>query len=281
MWRTKGPGRTSSTAAQACDILVEHLPDPSSFTFIDACAGAGGPTPILEASLNEKLEARGQRPVPFILADLYPDFAAWRKIVAKSENITYVEVPVDATKATRYSTSDRKECRMFNLCFHHFEDEAASAVLRSAVASADAFAYVTKFIVLRKSFIPPLFLSLFSVGGRLANKENSIFEMTQRNVSALLNTTIVILSPLITTLLWFWYSPLHIIFTYLIPIVPLFFAIDGYVSCLRTRTPGEVYNLLHRHPDLNLDEWEFKSGETKVLPPFGNLYWFIGVRKTI
>lgn len=113
----------------------------------------------------------------------------------------------------------------------------------------------------------------------IAYKVYRIFEMTQRNFSALLNTTIVILSPLISTLAWFWYSPLHVIFTYLIPIVPLFFAIDGYVSCIRTRTPGELHKMIRQHPDLDLDEWEFKSGETKVLPPFGNLYWFIGVRK--
>lgn len=140
MWSTTGVGRTSSTAAQACDVLVEHLPDPASFTIVDACAGAGGPTPILEASLNEKIEARGQKPVPFILADLYPDFEAWKKIVAKSDNISYVGEPVDVTKATRYSDpgSNRKECRMFNLCFHHFDDETAPEVLRSSVASADA-----------------------------------------------------------------------------------------------------------------------------------------------
>jgi hypothetical protein len=79
--------------------------------------------------------------VPFILADLYPDFAAWKGIVARSNNITYVKHPVDATKAIRYGTEDsgRKECRMFNLCFHHFEDEPAGAVLKSAIENSDAF----------------------------------------------------------------------------------------------------------------------------------------------
>ena len=103
--------------------------------------------------------------------------------------------------------------------------------------------------------------------------------MTHRNLSALLNTTIVILSPLLTTLLWYWYSPMHILLTYLIPIVPLFFAVDGYVSCIRTRTAEETMALLTKQKDLDLSEWEFKSGSQLVLPPFGNLYYYIGVKK--
>jgi hypothetical protein len=139
MWRTQGLFRKSSTAAQACDILLEHIPDPSSFTFIDACAGAGGPTPILEPTLNGKLEAQGNPPVNFFLTDLYPDLEAWKSIVKRSEYISYVEHPVDATKVAKYAEPGKKECRIFNLCFHHFDDPAASAVLKSAVQSSDAF----------------------------------------------------------------------------------------------------------------------------------------------
>ena len=72
---------------------------------------------------------------------------------------------------------------------------------------------------------------------------------------------------------------LHLFFTYLIPIVPLFYAIDGYVSCIRGRTPNETFDLLRRQPDLDLSGWEFKSAEQVVLPPFGTLYWYSGVKK--
>lgn len=103
--------------------------------------------------------------------------------------------------------------------------------------------------------------------------------MTQRNFVALMNTSIVILSPLITTLIFFWNSPIHLLFTYLIPLVPLFYAVDGYVSCIRTRTPDETSALLTSQSDLDLSDWEFRSGERMVLPPFGNLYWYMGVNK--
>lgn len=142
MWQTTGANRTSSTAAQACDILLANLPEPSSFTFIDACAGAGGPTPILEEVLNQKLRAQGEKTVRFVLTDLYPDLEAWEKIVKRNENITFVKQPVDATKTSRYAEDGKKECRIFNLCFHHFDDEGAAKVLRSAVQSSDAFVYV-------------------------------------------------------------------------------------------------------------------------------------------
>lgn len=142
MWKTNASAK-GSPAAQACDLLIENLPDASSFTFIDSCAGAGGPTPQLEARLNEKLAAQGKAPVQFILTDLYPHLSAWKSIVKKSDNISYIEEPVDATVAKKLAGPGEKECRIFNLCFHHFDDPAAGAVLRGAVESADAFVYVS------------------------------------------------------------------------------------------------------------------------------------------
>lgn len=103
--------------------------------------------------------------------------------------------------------------------------------------------------------------------------------MTHRTLPSLLNTTLVILSVFITTLYDFYWSPTYLLFTYLIPIVPLFYVIDGYVSCTRGRTPDEIAALLHQPKDLDLARWEFSSGEQTALRPFGRLYWYAGVRK--
>lgn len=141
-------GRT--LVSQAADFLVAYLPaDPSTYTFVDCCAGAGGPTPLLEADLNQRLRQQheGDReqppPVQFLLADLYPDLEAWKGIVAKTDNIRYIERPTDATKTMRYVPPGKRECRIFNLCFHHFDDETAPRALRCAVEGADAFVCVT------------------------------------------------------------------------------------------------------------------------------------------
>jgi hypothetical protein len=116
----------------------------------------------------------------------------------------------------------------------------------------------------------------------------------------------VVLTPLVFTLIWFWNSPLHLFLTFVIPVVPLFFAWDGYVSCIRGRTPREIRALLDPRSNPNrgqvteaprqqngtaglsanheddedpyLSRWDFRSGETLVLPPFGYLYWFMGVK---
>ncbi|WPH01312.1 Hypothetical protein R9X50_00415100 [Acrodontium crateriforme] len=248
MWRTSN-SKNGSPATQACDILLRSLGGPakaSQFTFIDACAGAGGPTPLLESTMNKKLAAHGFKPVDFVLTDLWPDISAWEKIVKKSEHITYVKDPIDATKPQRLAKPGSKECRIFNLCFHHFKDDGAKKVLASAIQSTDAF---------------------------------MIFEMTHRTIPSLLNTTIVILSVFITTLYDYYWSPFHILLTYLIPIVPIFYAIDGYVSCTRGRTACETWDLLYSQPDVDLSEWELSSGEQTALLPFGRLYWYAGVRK--
>ena len=131
-----------SPAVQACQILIDQLgglKKANKYTFVDACAGAGGPTPLIEPSMNGQLKSAGLEPVKFVLTDLWPDLEAWKEITNKSKNISYVEQPVDATKGIRLTGTEGRECRMFNLSFHHFDDTAAEKVLTSAITSADAF----------------------------------------------------------------------------------------------------------------------------------------------
>jgi hypothetical protein len=69
MWKTRGPGTKDSPAVQVYDLLLNHIHDLASFTFINSCPGAWGPVPIMEAILNDKLKQRGEKPVQFILTD--------------------------------------------------------------------------------------------------------------------------------------------------------------------------------------------------------------------
>lgn len=175
------PGRR--IASQAADLLITFLPEnPSQYTFVDCCAGAGGPTPLLEEDLNSRIASEKQqekeddgggsskntkiKPIEFILSDQYPDIEAWKTIVKNCEdrddvgpgnsNIRYIETPTDATTITRYVTdATQKEVRMFNLCFHHFTEETARRALRCAVEGADAFVYVS---------VLPLSLQVFCDG---------------------------------------------------------------------------------------------------------------------
>jgi hypothetical protein len=146
MWSMEGQGKggkKSTPAEFACDVMLDHIPELSSYTIVDPCAGGGGPIPIMAPALNKKLSQSGRGPVRFIMSDLWPSLERWKSIAKRSENIGYIAEPRDATKVAKLSEPGKKECRIFNLCFHHFDDPAAELVLRSAVESADAFVYVS------------------------------------------------------------------------------------------------------------------------------------------
>ncbi|KAJ5199690.1 hypothetical protein N7491_009512 [Penicillium cf. griseofulvum] len=142
LWNLRVPWWSrGSLAKQACAVFKEHLKDLSSYTVLDICAGAGGPTPVLESELNKELESEGKGPVQFVLTDLYPHTEEWERISKKQQNVTYIESPVDARAVPRFAIST-KECRIFNICFHHFGDEDAAGILKNTIESADSFMQV-------------------------------------------------------------------------------------------------------------------------------------------
>ncbi|PLB47431.1 hypothetical protein P170DRAFT_240868 [Aspergillus steynii IBT 23096] len=239
------PFSKTSPAGVAADIIIENLPDPSSFTFVDLCSGAGGPSSTIESILHAQSKVQGKRSPRFILTDLHPHLTEWTAVAKRQENVDYVSESVDATKCRRIDPGNRKECRMFNLCFHHFDDEPAKAVLRSAVESGDSFI---------------------------------IFELAQRNFTSLLNIPVMILFPFFHTITRYWKSPLHLYFTYLVPLLSFAVSFDGLISTMRCRTPEEIQTLLHQ-PDLDISGWEFKSGSRMVFWPFVNIYWYVGVKR--
>ncbi|KAL2814685.1 hypothetical protein BDW59DRAFT_176386 [Aspergillus cavernicola] len=248
LWNLRVPfWSRGSLATQACAVIEEHLRDLSSYTIVDVCAGAGGPTPFIESELNRKTESKDQEPVRFVLTDMFPPVDVWAGIAKKQPNVAYVDRSVDARSVGRLEESQsRKECRIFNICFHHFDDDDAAGILRSAVQSSDAFI---------------------------------IFEITARQVSTCLYSPLVFFWGFYVTLLWYWHSPLHLLFTYLVPIAPLALWIDGFISCLRTRTPSEIKTLLIRS-GADLDGWKFTSGERTVQWPFITLYYYVGPLST-
>ncbi|KAJ5782280.1 hypothetical protein N7457_004054 [Penicillium paradoxum] len=245
LWNLRIPGWSrGSLATQACSVFREYLKDLSSYTVLDICAGAGGPSPVLEAQLNQQLEAEGKDPVQFILSDLYPHVEEWERISKKQQNVLYIDLPVDARAVPRFAGKSKKECRIFNICFHHFGDEDAAGILKSAIESADSFI---------------------------------IFEITARDLWTCLCSPLVYFWTFFVTLVWYWDSPAHLLYTFILPIAPLALWIDGLISCLRTRTAEETWKLLDQ-PDLDLHDWTFHSGQKTVQFPFITLYYHIGIK---
>ncbi|EWC48775.1 hypothetical protein DRE_00080 [Drechslerella stenobrocha 248] len=276
-----GPSASSVLAKVLRRELGASLP---SYTFIDFCAGAGGPTPVIEKHLNAQLKREGLDAVTFVLTDLYPNPEAWMRVQAQSPAIKWVAQPVDAGKAPergillgagggesgssqdRCETKDededggmrqrnrmdkrkeKKVFRMFNLAFHHFDDEGAKRILRDATANSDAI---------------------------------GIFEIQSRSLSGFLQ--VASLGPLLTYLSPF-YPPFwtlgHLFFTYIIPILPFVMVFDGYMSALRTRTPQEILALVETVPAADREGWEWRWGTQAFAKPIGEINYFIGVKKS-
>lgn len=163
----------------------------SRHTYIDFCAGAGGPTPFIERALNSQLAISAARTVPatasagvvdgtsqaassetpsyaavadpgtksstvrdeeeaavdFVLTDLHPHVEFWEAASKKSDRLTYVSGPVDAADAPadllrRYAgkgSGKKGIFRLFNLAFHHFDDDLARAILKNTVETSEGF----------------------------------------------------------------------------------------------------------------------------------------------
>ncbi len=84
---------------------------------------------------------------------------------------------------------------------------------------------------------------------------------------------------LLLTPFYFYNSPGHLFFTYIIPIIPLVITLDGYVSALRTRTPEEILALVKKS-GVRTDGWRFSSGkETHTWATGGTMSWMAGMRE--
>lgn len=165
-WRFRVPVMQKEAPAKlAAKLLISQLGSSvTDYTYVDFCAGAGGPTPWIERDLNRRLmterhhsveeqqqrltnrepEAQAGEGVKFVLTDLHPHIPEWEKAAKKSKNLSFVARPVDATNAPAdllhgVDGGDKKVFRMFNLAFHHFNDELASLILKNTLETADGF----------------------------------------------------------------------------------------------------------------------------------------------
>ncbi|KAK8014112.1 hypothetical protein PG990_007408 [Apiospora arundinis] len=287
----------------------------SRYTYIDFCAGAGGPTPVIERTLNASLAAQAHKStetdaenggapdshsdpksshsyanvastskksstsknkkqdksssssngksngntnstaaVNFVMTDLHPHPEAWAAAASQSQHLTYEPNPVDASNAPaslikRYKSQKDapggRIFRLFNLAFHHFDDNLARAILKNTVETGDAI---------------------------------GIFEMQDRSLASVVTCALFgLFIPLIAPVLY-WWAPWRLFWVYIIPIVPFVLVFDGLVSSIRTRTPEEVEVLL-RTCGADTTDWEIKSGNECFMWPTGYLSWTMCIKK--
>lgn len=183
---------------------------------VDLCSGGGGPWKRLRGALEGAEVA-----VPLLLTDRYPNLGAVGAVLAGkgSAPVAMHDMPVDATRVPAALGG----FRTIFTAFHHFAPDGARAILRDAVARREPI---------------------------------GVFEATKRNAACIAFT---LLTPLVTLMMMPRVRPFrwtNLLFTYLIPVVPLMVVWDGVVSCLRTYDVEELRVLAREaDPDGHFD-WE-------------------------
>jgi len=155
-----------------------------------------------------------------ILTDYYPNIDAFKRTKAKQPEVfEYVEDSVNAMDVPQ----DLKGFRTQFLSFHHFKPKDAKAILQNAIDR---------------------------------NQAIGIFEAQQRDVKNLVER---FLSPLSVLILTPFIKPVkfdRMIFTYLIPVLPLITLWDGVISVLRTYTEAELKQMILELRNSACFDWE-------------------------
>lgn len=181
--------------------LIEGLQQTKRDVIVDLCSGGGGAVPSIQNNIKK---ATGKT-IPFLLTDLYPNITAYQQLEKDShQSITYYKDAVDAALVPPALQGFRT---IFS-GFHHFDEKSAIKVLQNA---ADA------------------------------NEGIAIFDGGNRSIGFML--LILFFHPVAFFLFTPFIKPFslrRLLFTYLIPIVPLCAIWDGIASVLRLYTPEEL-----------------------------------------
>jgi hypothetical protein len=194
----------------------------SGKSIVDMCSGAGGPWLDLCRKLQSRQADGKPGALQICLTDKYPNLGAFQKVRAASENrITFYPDSVDARKVP----GELKGFRTMFTAFHHFSPEDARAILQNAVDAGEGI---------------------------------GVFEATRRAPSTMGLMFAFVFALFVGTP---WIRPFRwsrLLWTYLVPILPLVLAFDGVVSCLRTYRPEELREMVEK---LNAGGYRWEIGE--------------------
>jgi hypothetical protein len=214
-------------------LLAEALQRSDSTHIVDLCSGGGGSM----SSLVQALAAQGVRP-QVTLTDRFTNTQAFQRVAATSNGqISFSNEPVDA----RAVPPDMGGLRtMFN-AFHHFRPFDAMAVLRDSVQ---------------------------------AGQPIGIFEIPERSLRTL--APMFFLVPLLVASTTPFIRPFRwrrLLWTYLVPLVPLACWWDGLVSQLRAYSPTGLQDLAEA---VGTPTYCWRAGRVPIVSNPGHLTYLIG-----
>lgn len=197
------------------DRLAAAIRRTAAQRVVDLCSGGGAP--IL--TVLDTIRDRTGLEVPVILTDKHPNIAAFRRAAAHApDRVQVIESQVDVTRVP----AELRGFRTLFTAFHHFAEGSARSILADAVGQRHGI---------------------------------GVFDYTERNLLLwglpILGTPLFVflVTPRIRPMAW-----RRLLWTYLVPVLPMVAAWDCLVSCLRTYTPDELLTLAR---DVSTDySWE-------------------------
>jgi hypothetical protein len=218
-------GGTEVLFALVSRVLKEERID----RIVDLGSGGGGPMPEILSSIREDAQTAD---ATLTMTDLYPNLDALDRFNREDEpHIRYLRDPVDASDLASAPPGLKT---MVN-CFHHMRPDRARAILESAQAHRQ-----------------PLL----------------IYEMADNNIPFVVWLLALPLSLSLVGLSVFFLTPFvrpltvrQLLFTYVIPIIPVFYAWDGQASMPRIYTLDDLDELLE---GLGSPDYRWKKGHAKT-----------------
>lgn len=215
------------TAPVIAQQLQELLHKTNSNEVIDLCSGGGGPMELVYEELTKK---EGFEELKIRLTDLYPNAEAAERINHKHQSLHYVTDKIDATNVQGKS----HVVRTMICSLHHMPPSVAKNILKDAQSKQQAILVFE----LSDNSIPPIWLWWISIP----------------------------IGFIMTLFFTFFVRPLtwkQLVFTYLLPILPLTIAWDGAVSNARTYTRNDFETLVSDMKSQDYS-WEYTTVKGKA-----------------
>ena len=214
-------------------LIARVLQEKGLSKIVDLGSGSGGAMPEV---LKELHKIKSLSHVELVMTDLYPNKEVAKKFNRnEKDKISYLEASVDATDL--HSAPNGLKTMVNS--FHHMSPKAARKILESAVQNRQ-----------------PLL----------------IYELTENKIPVLIWALLLPISlPIIMLMTWFmtpFVKPLtwqQLVFTYLIPIIPICYAWDGQASMPRMYSSDDLDELLEglETPDFYWEKGYAKKGNGK------------------
>jgi hypothetical protein len=202
-------------------VIQRTLSTTTETHIVDMCSGGGGAMEHIHKALMQKSDGK----IQITLTDKFPNVNAFDYIQQKAgKGLDYISYSVDATQMP----SELKGLRTMFSAIHHFKPNTVKGILQDAANN---------------------------------NSPIGIFDGADKNLFVILG--MIIFHPIAFILFTPFFKPFrftNLLFTYVIPLIPLYTVWDGCVSIIRLYRHEELLQLAK---EINAPGFVWESGKLK------------------